>query len=492
MSLHNIALTVNCLIVDRLHEMRSASSARQDVRNGTWNIKICFSISWLLCLSPQGPTSYRPKFATTLCKRLSRHLSSCLWQEHSSDIVEGYELHRCIYDHLHSGTRLLFDCDRVILCFWQAEKHFSMELQSDAFQAYWWKDCFHLRLAPQFLKCWLFQISVNFMHTWGSRCTWVHNTWNIFDLPSRRGIELCNTYQACLLLAIAPPLRDTTGEAVSGADAGQPTATFLSSSAARTTPISKRLRFLSCLLEFAQQSPIFNVIFRIGEDQKAWERRSNGVFQSWWLGNQRRATSELSLSQTCTSCWCYDRNIDLPRAATSVPAAQAEHPDGSGDCSCLAFTYRKADLVKKHTHWKDLERIFPSEFGVFTRDVEHNRRAIRSINTTEESNVADFITVKDGKLSVSETFEDEYSMTAWFQSAGWEGQYLWEYYIYDETEYAGSDSNPDTCQTWIISASDNEEAPTLVLEVSLEKMTLTLLSDFWDSWVEKLNLLSKS
>lgn len=31
---------------------------------------------------------------------------------------------------------------------------------------------------------------------------------------------------------------------------------------------------------------------------------------------------------------------------------------------------------QKHMHWKDLECIFPSEFGVFTEDVEHGRRAI--------------------------------------------------------------------------------------------------------------------
>lgn len=114
----------------------------------------------------------------------------------------------------------------------------------------------------------------------------------------------------------------------------------------------------------------------------------------------------------------------------------------------------------------------------------------------------DFITVKDGKLSISETFEDEYSMTAWLPQTikvqDGRGN-IYESTIYDETEYAGFDSNPDACQTWIISASDNEEAPTLVLEVSLEKTTLTLLSDVWDSLsVEKklavkfLNLLSKS
>lgn len=222
MSLHNIALTVNCLFVaymkcDVLH-LRGKMYA-MGLEISRYVSRFVDYFAWA-----QGPTSYRPKFATTLCKELSRHLSSCLWQEHSSDIVEGYEFHRCIYDHLDSGTRLLFDCDRVIFCFWQAEKHFSMELQSDAFRAYWWKDCFHLRLAP------LFQISVHFMHTWGSRCTWVHNTWNTFDLPSRHGIELyaAPTRLACLLLAIAPaPLRDTTGEAVSGADAEQPTATFL-------------------------------------------------------------------------------------------------------------------------------------------------------------------------------------------------------------------------------------------------------------------------
>ena len=92
----------------------------------------------------------------------------------------------------------------------------------------------------------------------------------------------------------------------------------------------------------------------------------------------------------------------------------------------------------------------------------------------------DFITVKDGKLSVSETFEDEYSMTAWLPQTikAQDGRgNIYESTIYDETEYAGFGSSPDKCQTWIIFASDNEEAPTLVLEVILEKTTLTLLSD---------------
>ena len=71
-----------------------------------------------------------------------------------------------------------------------------------------------------------------------------------------------------------------------------------------------------------------------------------------------------------------DRNMVLPRPATSVPTAQAEHPDTSGASSFSCVYIWEGISCQKHMHWKDLECIFPSEFGVFTEDVEHGRRAI--------------------------------------------------------------------------------------------------------------------
>ena len=71
-----------------------------------------------------------------------------------------------------------------------------------------------------------------------------------------------------------------------------------------------------------------------------------------------------------------DRNMVLPRPATSVPTAQAEHPDASGACNFSCIYLWEGISCQKRMHWKDLECIFPSEFGVFTEDVEHGRRAI--------------------------------------------------------------------------------------------------------------------
>ena len=106
-----------------------------------------------------------------------------------------------------------------------------------------------------------FEILVNFIRMWGPRCAWVHDTRHIFDLAPGHSLELCNTYQArsrltliiSVLHAVAPPLWDTTRQAVSRADADWPTATILSSGPGDPTSLSTR------------------------------------IFQSSWLGDQRQA-----------------------------------------------------------------------------------------------------------------------------------------------------------------------------------------------------------
>lgn len=199
---------------------------------------------------------YRPRLTTAFCKKY-RHVFSCLWQEHSSDSVEGYELYRCIYDHLDSGTHLLFDCDCVIFYFdrpgdifpwnsnWMHSEHINGRIAS----------IFSRRLDVSNASC--SQFRVNLMHT--SR---THEVPGVHEFTTP-GIYLTSHFGTALSYATPTRLAcdqlnsdnfrfaycGTIGskrEAVFRAKAERPTAALLSSSVAGATPVSKRLRCLSC------------------------------------------------------------------------------------------------------------------------------------------------------------------------------------------------------------------------------------------------------
>ena len=92
-----------------------------------------------------------------------------------------------------------------------------------------------------------------------------------------------------------------------------------------------------------------------------------------------------------------------------------------------------------------------------------------------------FIALEDGKLSIAEDIADEFSTKAWLPNAirvqDGEGA-IYESSIYNKTEYCGFDTDPAQQQTWILSADSNDEAPSLILEVSCDTTKLTLLMDF--------------
>lgn len=116
--LHNIALSIVCFSRSLAWD---ATCLICEAKCTNWDLEFRDMFLDFLTTLPEPKDrqwhgyrhGYRPRLTTAFCKKY-RHVFSCLWQEHSSDSVEGYELYRCIYDHLDSGTHLLFDCDCVI------------------------------------------------------------------------------------------------------------------------------------------------------------------------------------------------------------------------------------------------------------------------------------------------------------------------------------------------------------------------------------------